>query len=165
MDGSVSRRRLLGGTLAVTAALSGCLEQPPRRTSRAVLVTNATDAAFTVTVRLYDLPEDTASGSPTPAAGTETGGGADVTADGGTPTASEPHPPTDDLEQVLVRRKDLPPGESYGIPAEELPAGALRGRVTTTDGQSDRYDWTRIDERSTLDVRIVADAVRFTEID
>ncbi len=164
MTEAVTRRRLLAGGLVGACALAGCLQQPPRRTSRAVLITNGTDVAFTVTLRVYAFPEGatatdrtltaTAVGSPTT---TSTGGA--------TATAAGPEPPTDELEQVLRRREDLPPDEGFGVGGDELPAGDLRVRVTTTDGQSDSYDWTRLDRRSTLDVRVEPNAVRFTEVD
>jgi hypothetical protein len=163
MDPPVSRRRLLWGAAAGGAALAGCGD-PPRRTSRAVLVTNATDAEFTVTVRIYDLPEGAVTAAPT-ATPTERGSD-DGTATGTTtPTDAGLRPPTDELEEVLVDRKTLAPEEGFGIPGEGLPGGPLRVRVTTTDGQSDSHDWVRVDERSTLDARISENAVRFTELD
>jgi hypothetical protein len=155
----VGRRRLLAVIVAGvgTGAVAGCLEQPPRRTSRAVLVRNETDESLTVTIRLYALPA--------------TAGSATATDDTATPgpsatgTASEDESPTATLEEVFYRREDLPAGEGFGVGGEALPAGDLRVRVTTTDGQSGSYDWARLDRRSTLDVRIGQNAVSFTEVD
>lgn len=124
-----------------------------------MLVTNATEESFTVTVRLYALPDDAGAPERTTTV-SPTGDGETATG-----TASEQDPPTDDLERVLLRRTDLAPEAGFGIGGEGLPAGDLRVLVTTTNGQSDSYDWSRLDERSTLDVRILADAVRFTEVD
>ncbi|WP_254838260.1 hypothetical protein [Natronomonas marina] len=167
MDVPVTRRRALLGAAAGVAALAGCSD-PPRRTSTAVFVTNVTDSEFTVTVRLYELPDwaatregaGTETGEePTDAGGTPTGTAAD------TPTATGERPPTDELEEVLVQRETLAPEGSFGVPGEGLPDGDLRVLVTTTDGQSDSHDWARLDERSTLDVRIADSAIRFTELD
>ncbi|PSP93428.1 hypothetical protein BRC84_05045 [Halobacteriales archaeon QS_1_68_44] len=157
MDASVSRRRVICGAAAALSSLAGCGDRPPRRTSRAVIVTNAAETEFTVTVRLYALPAGAVDATPT-ADGTPTA--ADVTA-----TETGPDPPTDDLEEVLVQRETLSPEGSFGVSGEGLPAGALRVGVTTTDGQSNSYDWARVDERSTLDARIGENAVRFTELD
>ena len=168
MDASVSRRRVICGAAAALSSLAGCGDRPPRRTSRAVIVTNATETEFTVTVRLYALPAGAVDATPT-ADGTPTDGAATTTDDGtavdGTATETGPDPPTDDLEEVLVRRETLSPEGSFGVSGEGLPAGDLRVGVTTTDGQSDSYDWARVDERSTLDARIGENAVRFTELD
>ena len=163
MDVPVTRRRLLWGVTAGCVALAGCSD-PPRRTSRAVLVTNATDAEFTVTVRLYELPAGAGTEAPT---ATPTGRGRENGTAGGTATATDagPRPPTGELEEVLVDRETLAPEEGFGVPGEGLPGGPLRVRVTTTDGQSDSHDWARVDERSTLDVRIGENAVQFTELD
>lgn len=192
-----TRRRVLARTVAastlagVTGGLAGCLQETPRRTSRAILITNETDAAFTVTLRVYALPAgalgaDTTDPSGTADATVSDTGGVDgtptademPTADGrptatsgsvpsteGSPTSTALEPPTRELEQVLLRRADTPPGEGFGVGGDALPAGDLRVRVTTTDGQSNAYDWARLDERSTLDVRVEPNAVRFTEID
>ena len=158
MDAPVSRRRVLcGAAAAALSSLAGCGDRPPRRTSRAVIVTNATETEFTVTVRLYALPAGAVDATPT-ADGTPTA--ADATA-----TETGPDPPTDELEEVLVQRETLSPEGSFGVSGEGLPAGDLRVGVTTTDGQSDSYDWARVDERSTLDARIGENAVRFTELD
>ena len=168
MDASVSRRRVLCGAAAAMSSLAGCGDRPPQRTSRAVIVTNVTETEFTVTVRLYALPEGAVDATPTDD-GTRTDGAATTTDDGtaadGTATETGPDPPTDELEEVLVRRETLSPEGSFGVPGEGLPAGDLRVLVTTTDSQSNSYDWARIDERSTLDVRIGENAVRFTELD
>ena len=164
MDAAVSRRRVLcGAAAAALSSLAGCGDRPPRRTSRAVIVTNATETEFTVTVRLYALPAGAVDATPT-ADGTPTDGAA-TTTDDATATETGPDPPTDDLEEVLVQRETLSPEGSFGVSGEGLPAGDLRVGVTTTDGQSGSYDWARVDERSTLDVRIGENAVRFTELD
>ena len=165
MDAPVTRRRLLGATAAI-AASAGCLDRPPRRTSRSVLVTNATDAEFTVTLRVYELPAGVAgdggengTATPTP------DGGAD---DGGTTTpatATPEGPPTGELEQAVVRRETLAPEGSFAVPNRSLPGGDLRVSATTTAGQSGTLDWARVDERSTLDVRVVDNGVQFTELD
>ena len=162
MDAPVPRRRVLCGAAALSS-LAGCGDRPPRRTSRAVIVTNATETEFTVTVRLYALPAGAVDATPT-ADRTPTDGAATTTADAAA-TETGPDPPTDDLEEVLVQRETLSPEGSFGVSGEGLPAGDLRVLVTTTDGQSDSYDWARVDERSTLDVRIGENAVRFTELD
>ena len=149
MDGLVARRRLLGAAAAI-AAPAGCLDRPPRRTSRSILVTNATDAEFTVTLRVYELR----------GAGD---GGEDGTA---TPATATPEgPPTGELEQAVVRRETLAPEGSFAVSNRPLPGGDLRVAATTTAGQSGTLDWARVDERSTLDVRVVDNGVRFTELD
>ena len=163
MGAPVPRRRVLCGAAAALSSLAGCGDRPPRRTSRAVIVTNATETEFTVTVRLYALPAGAVDATPT-ADGTPTDGAA-TTTDDATATETGPDPPTDDLEEVLVQRETLSPEGSFGVSGEGLPAGDLRVLVTTTDGQSDSYDWARVDERSTLDARIGENAVRFTELD
>ena len=177
MDAPVSRRRALRGAAAALSALAGCGDRPPRRTSRAVIVTNVTGSEFTATVRMYALPDGvtvtdaptdgTAAGESTAAGDTPTAGGSTTPAATGesaaTPTPAGPS--TDDLEEVLVRRETVSSEESFGVPGDTLPGGDLRVLVTTTDGQSDSYDWARLDERSTLDVRIGENAVRFTELD
>jgi hypothetical protein len=155
----VGRRRLLAVIVAGvgTGAVAGCLEQPPRRTSRAVLVRNETDESLTVTIRLYALP--VTAGSATATDDTATPGPS------ATGSASEDESSTATLEEVFYRREDLPAGEGFGVGGEVLPAGDLRVLVTTTDGQSGSYDWARLDRRSTLDVRIGQNAVSFTEVD
>ena len=115
-----------------------------------------------MTVRLYALPAGAVDATPT-ADGTPTDG--TPTAADATATETGPDPPTDELEEVLVQRETLSPEGSFGVSGEGLPAGDLRVGVTTTDGQSGSYDWARVDERSTLDVRIGENAVRFTELD
>jgi hypothetical protein len=157
----VGRRRLLAVIVAGvgTGAVAGFLEQPPRRTSRAVLVRNETDESLTVTIRLYALPATAGSATATATDDTATPGPS------ATGSASEDESPTATLEEVFYRREDLPAGEGFGVGGEVLPAGDLRVRVTTTDGQSGRYDWARLDRRSTLDIRIGQNAVSFTEVD
>ena len=169
MDALVTRRRLLGATAAGVATPAGCLDRPPRRTSRSILVTNATDAEFTVTLRVYELPAGVAGdggedGMTTPATPTPDGG-AD---DGGTTTsatATPEGPPTGELEQAVVRRETLAPEGSFAVSNRPLPGGDLRVAATTTAGQSGTLDWARVDERSTLDVRVVDNGVQFTELD
>ena len=168
MDGLVARRRLLGAAAAI-AAPAGCLDRPPRRTSRSVLVTNATDAEFTVTLRVYELPAGVAGdggedGTVTPM---PDGGAADGGKDGAaTPATATPEgPPTGELEQAVVRRETLAPEGSFAVSNRPLPGGDLRVAATTTAGQSGTLDWSRVDERSTLDVRVVDNGVRFTELD
>ena len=166
MDALVTRRRLLGATAAGIAAPAGCLDRPPRRTSRSVLVTNATDAEFTVTLRVYELPEGVAgdggengTATPTPDGGADDG----VTT---TPATATPEgPPTGELEQVVVQRETLAPEGSFAMSNQSLPGGDLRVSATTTAGQSGTLDWSRVDERSTLDVRVVDNGVQFTELD
>ena len=168
MDALVTRRRLLGATAAGIAAPAGCLDRPPRRTSRSVLVTNATDAEFTVTLRVYELPAGVAgdggeNGTATPATATPDG----ETDDGetATATATPEGPPTGELEQAVVRRETLAPEGSFAVSNQSLPGGDLRVSATTTAGQSGTLDWARVDERSTLDVRVVDNGVQFTELD
>ena len=165
MDVLVARRRLLGAAAAI-AAPAGCLDRPPRRTSRSILVTNATDAEFTVTLRVYELPEGVAGdGGENGTATLTPDGGAD---DGGTATpatATPEGPPTGELEQAVVRRETLAPEGSFAVSNQPLPGGDLRVAATTTAGQSGTLDWARVDERSTLDVRVVDNGVRFTELD
>ena len=166
MDALVTRRRLLGATAAGIAAPAGCLDRPPRRTSRSVLVTNATDAEFTVTLRVYELPEGVAgdggedgTATPTPNVGADDGGTT-------TPATATPKgPPTGELEQAVVRRETLAPEGSFAMSSQSLPGGDLRVSATTTAGQSGTLDWSRVDERSTLDVRVVDNGVQFTELD
>ena len=166
MDALVTRRRLLGATAAGIAAPAGCLDRPPRRTSRSVLVTNATDAEFTVTLRVYELPEGVAGDEGENGTATPTPDGkAD---DGGTTTpatATPEGPPTGELEQAVVRRETLAPEGSFAMSNQSLPGGDLRVSATTTAGQSGTLDWSRVDERSTLDVRVVDNGVQFTELD
>ena len=166
MDALVTRRRLLGATAAGVAAPAGCLDRPPRRTSRSILVTNATDAEFTVTLRVYELPEGIADDGGEDGTATPTpDGGAD---DGGTTTpatATPEGPPTGELEQAVVRRETLAPEDSFAVSNQSLPGGDLRVSATTTAGQSGTLDWSRVDERSTLDVRVVDNGVQFTELD
>ena len=166
MDALVTRRRLLGTAAAGIAAPAGCLDRPPRRTSRSVLVTNATDAEFTVTLRVYELPEGVAGDrgengtvTPTPDGGANDGGTT-------TPATATPKgPPTGELEQAVVRREALAPEGSFAMSNQSLPGGDLRVSATTTAGQSGTLDWSRVDERSTLDVRVVDNGVQFTELD
>ncbi len=159
MDALVTRRRLLGAAAAGVTATAGCFDRPPRRTSRSILVTNATDGELTATLRVYELPAGVAGGGE---AETATDAG-----DGGTATATRTQngPSTEELEQVLVRRETLAPEEGFAVSSEALPGGDLRVSATTTDGQSDSHDWARLDERSTLDVRVVETGVQFTELD
>ncbi|MFQ3319946.1 MAG: hypothetical protein ACI8UR_002266 [Natronomonas sp.] len=141
---NVSRRQVLGGVGAAAAsALAGCGNRGPGRTSFAVFVTNATETEHRVTLRLYRLPGEAASNE----------------------TAREDDTSTDDLEQVYVRRETLAPEGDFSVPGEELPAGDLRVRLVTADGPVGTYDWRRVDERSTVDIRIEASSVRFTELD
>ena len=168
MDALVARRRLLGAAAAI-AAPAGCLDRPPRRTSRSILVTNATDAEFTVTLRVYELPEGVAGDGGEDGTTTSTTAAPDGGAnDGGTTTpatATPEGPPTGELEQAVVRRETLAPEGSFAVSSEALPGGDLRVAATTTAGQSGTLDWARVDERSTLDVRVVDNGVQFTELD
>lgn len=132
---SVSRRRVLGACVATTGALAGCGDRGPGRTSTAVFLTNETDGELRTTLRLYEL----------------------------LPEREDPE--TGSLEQVLVRRRTLPPGEDFTVAGEELPESDLRLLVVTDRGPDDSYDWERGDRYSTIDVRIRENAVRFSELD
>ena len=68
-------------------------------------------------------------------------------------------------EQAVVRRETLAPEGSFAVSNRSLPDGDLRVSATTTAGQSGTLDWSRVDERSTLDVRVVDNGVQFTELD
>ncbi|PSQ18507.1 hypothetical protein BRD02_00560 [Halobacteriales archaeon QS_8_69_73] len=166
MDALVTRRRLLGATAAGIAAPAGCLDRPPQRTSRSVLVTNATDAEFTVTLRVYELPEGVTGDGGENGTATPTPGGEADDGETATPATATPEgPPTGELEQAVVRRETLAPEGSFAMSNQSLPGGDLRVSATTTAGQSGTLDWSRVDERSTLDVRVVDNGVQFTELD
>jgi hypothetical protein len=149
---------VLAGVAAGIGTLSGCFERPPRRTSRAILVTNETDDTVTVTLRVDTRPAITTSA-------TENATAAPTATAAGAGTAPEQHPPTGTPDPVLVHRVDLAPDDVVGVGGDALPSGDLRVRVATTDGQSKSHDWARLDERSTLDGRIGPNPVGFTEID
>jgi hypothetical protein len=152
----VSRRRLLAGLGGVSAvALAGCTGGSPGRTSTAVFVTNERDEETRVTLRIYRLPPGAAD---TETAGTETAG----TETTGTQTAS---PAPDDLEQVYFERATLAPDSGFAVAGEDVPNADLRLRVVTTNGPEGSYDWDRIDELSSIDIRIEASTVQFVELD
>jgi hypothetical protein len=133
---NVSRRRVLGGVcVAATGALTGCGDRGPGRTSTAVFLTNETDGELRATLRGYELPPD------------------------------RDDPETAALEQVFVRRKTLSPEEDVSVPGGERPGSDLRLLVVTDRGPDGSYDWERVDQYSTTDVRIGQNAVRFTELD
>lgn len=132
----VSRRRLLVGVGGISAvALAGCTGGTPRRTSTAVFVTNDLAEETQVTLRIYELPE-----------------GAD-------------DPPTEELEQVHLERASVVPEDGFAVGGSEVPDADLRLRVVATAGPEGTYDWERIDERSSIDIRIRESGVRFTELD
>lgn len=138
----VSRRSVLAGMGVVSAsALAGCGSRSPRRTSIAIFITNESPSERRVTLRLYRLPAGRAGNE------------------------SEATPATADLEHVFVHREVVATGDDVAIPGEGVPAGDLRVELTTAEGPTGQYEWDRLDERSTLDVRIRAGSVRFTEID
>lgn len=143
----VSRRRAVAGVAGVAlSALAGCGGQPPRRTSTAMFVTNTSDQQVTVTLRVYELPAGV-----TTEAKTET----DTETDTETPTAS----------RVIARKDTLAPEGQYAIDGADLPESDLRLQVTTEEGPESSYEWERVDERSTIDVRIGDSSIRFVELD
>jgi hypothetical protein len=151
----VSRRRLLAGLGgASTVALAGCTGGSPGRTSTAVFVTNERDEETRVTLRIYRLPPGAAASetASTETTGTETS----------TQTAS---PDPDDLEQVYFERATLAPDDGFAVDGEDVPNADLRLRVVTTNGPEGSYNWDRVDELSSIDIRIDASGVQFVELD
>lgn len=145
----VSRRRAIAGVAGVAlSALAGCGGQPPRRTSTAMFVTNTSDQQVTVTLRVYELP-----------AGVTTEAKTDTETETGTDTE------TPDASRVLARKDTLAPEGQYAIDGADLPEDDLRLQVTTEEGPESSYEWERVDERSTIDVRIGDASIRFVELD
>lgn len=151
----VSRRRLLGGFGATAAGLAGCIDRSPGRTSTALFVTNELESETRVTVRLYELP---------PGWGGDESGG-DSASDDEEDTDENDSLDIDDLEQVLLRRGTLEPDSGFSVEGREVPDAELRIRVVSTDGPDGGYDWERVDERSTIDIRIRENGVQFIELD
>jgi hypothetical protein len=163
----VSRRRLLAGLGGLSAvALAGCSGGAPGRTSTAVFVTNDLDEETRVTLRIYELPPEAVDSETveTETADAEaTGDGAtDTETTVGTETATVD---TSELEQVYRQRTTLGPDEGFAVDGEEVPNADLRLRVVTTAGTEGTYDWERVDELSSIDVRIRESGTLFTELD
>jgi hypothetical protein len=156
----VSRRRLLAGLGGASAvALAGCTGGSPGRTSTAVFVTNERDEETRVTLRIYRLPPGAAASE---TASTETAG-AETTGTGTSTRTASPGP--DDLEQVYFERATLAPDGGFAVAGEDVPNADLRLRVVTTNGPEGSYNWDRIDELSSIDIRIEASTVQFVELD
>ncbi|WP_336134790.1 hypothetical protein [Natronomonas amylolytica] len=147
----VSRRRLLAGVGGLSAVtLAGCTGGSPGRTSTAVFVTNELDEETRVTLRMYRLPDGAA----------ESGG-----TDAGTTDTETTTVDTTELEQVYRQRATLAPEEGFAVDGEAVPNADLRLRVVTTAGTEGTYDWERVDELSSIDVRIRESGTLFTELD
>ncbi|MEF8808744.1 hypothetical protein, partial [Natronomonas sp.] len=72
---------------------------------------------------------------------------------------------TNELEQVYRQRTTLAPDAGFAVAGEEVPNADLRLRVVTTAGTDGTYDWARVDELSSIDIRIRESGTRFTELD
>jgi hypothetical protein len=158
----VSRRRLLAGVGSLSAvALAGCSGGSPGRTSTAVFVTNELAEETRATLRIYELPPGAAE-SETPDADTTDAETTDTQTVTGTETAAVDRR---ELERVYLQRSTLAPEEGFAVGGEEVPNADLRLRVVTTAGTEGTYDWERIDELSSIDVRIRESGTLFTELD
>lgn len=144
----LGRRRLLVSIgVGAATAVAGCGDTGPGRTSTAMYVTNETDESQHVTFRVFDLPDE------------------DGDADDETDTSENSDDAAEDGEQLFARRVRIDPEANTVVDGDELPAGRVRVRVFVRDGPEDSVDWNRIDEFATLDVRIAARTIRFTELD
>jgi len=142
----LGRRRTLRAVGVVAGvAVAGCSETGPGRTSTAIYVTNETDAELFVTLRVYDLPDED---------------GSEANDDD-----SEESDDAEAGEQLLARRTELASGENTTVGGDDLPDGRMRVRIAVRDGPEESTDWNRVDELSTLDVRVNDRTVTFLELD